>query len=634
MFGLGFHALSAAVLFGLIVPLVLFYFLKLKRPRLEVPSLYLWRQVVNDSRVNSPFQRFKRNLLLLLQLLILIALVLAAMQPFWRGREGRMKRLPVLVDCSASMAALDKPRGRSRLDEAKSRVSKLIDEMLPDQELCLVAFSRTARRATSFTNDKRLLRSALDAIEAEDVPSDIEAPLRLTQALARSASFDEVLLLTDGNVPARADFELSFKIDYQRLPPAGPNIGITAFNATRASAGDWQAFIGVEGSPDADLPATLELTVQDAGRPSPARVLGSERLVVTKGRAERVTFSVSGEKSVSLTATLKPDGFDSLAADNVAYLDLPRSRPLWVYAPATLASYRHALVTMPTIRLFPEEGGKTTETNYDLVITDREEDMAMSARTYLTVGFVPPELKPLVAIEQKGTEVVDWRRNATLLQHVELSDLIVLDRPASKEGVRPLDYESQGYEILAEGQRGPLLLEKRRGQEVFYHLLFHTDHSTLPYRIGFPILVSNLVQAALDQSGLAKAQGVRTGVLPPLPLKPGRAYAVEGPDGATRHETSDKQGLLAGIPAPKVGPYRVTEGGSDAAKLGASLVSPTETQLAGVEAIEFNEKLSVAASQAPLRTDRPLWWTLAVIAFAVLLGEWWLFQRRPGGFVR
>ncbi|MBM4035146.1 MAG: VWA domain-containing protein, partial [Planctomycetes bacterium] len=408
MSSLGFHVLSSAILFALIVPLVAFYFLKLKRPRLEVPSLYLWRQVVNDSRVNSPFQRFKRNLLLLLQLLVLIALVFAAMQPYWRGRESRAHRLPVLVDCSASMAALDKAGGRSRLDEAKGRVRKLIDEMLPDQELCLVAFSRTARRCTSFTNDRRLLRAALDAIAIEDVPSDIEAPLRLAQALGRAASFDEVLLLTDGNLPARADFELSFTIDYQRLPPAGPNIGLTAFNATRASGGDWQVFVGIEGSPDADLSATLELTEEPSapegrtpesasptrmpsapegrtpesasptrmpsapegrtpesasptrmpsapeGRtPGGARPLGSERIVITKGRAERITFSVSGDKAVGLTAKLVPDGFDSLASDNVAYLDLPRSRPLWVYAAPSLAAWRHALAAMPTVSLFP-----------------------------------------------------------------------------------------------------------------------------------------------------------------------------------------------------------------------------------------------------------------------------------------
>ena len=67
----GFQSLGSAWLFLLVAPLVVLYFLRLKRPHVRVPSLTLWRQVLADRRVNSPFQKFKRNLLLLLQLLLL-----------------------------------------------------------------------------------------------------------------------------------------------------------------------------------------------------------------------------------------------------------------------------------------------------------------------------------------------------------------------------------------------------------------------------------------------------------------------------------------------------------------------------------------------------------------------------------
>src|SRR3954452_17525294 len=122
-----FTALSSAWLFLLAIPLVVFYFLKLRRPRHVVPSLVLWRQVLADQRVNSPFQRFKRNILLLLQILLLLLLILAAMQPILRGYVSGTTRLPVLIDVSASMAALDKSGGQSRLDAPKAKVRELID---------------------------------------------------------------------------------------------------------------------------------------------------------------------------------------------------------------------------------------------------------------------------------------------------------------------------------------------------------------------------------------------------------------------------------------------------------------------------------------------------------------------------
>ena len=142
--GVSFSSLSSAWLFGLLVPLIVFYFLKLRRPRQLVPSLVLWRQVLADQRVNSPFQRFKRNILLLLQILLLALLALAAMQPFLRREPAMSARLAVLVDVSASMAA--KAGGKSRLEEAKERIRERIEALSPEQELALITFGKSARK--------------------------------------------------------------------------------------------------------------------------------------------------------------------------------------------------------------------------------------------------------------------------------------------------------------------------------------------------------------------------------------------------------------------------------------------------------------------------------------------------------
>src|SRR5690349_8808882 len=195
---LGFSSLINAWLFALLVPLIIFYFLKLRRPRMEIPSLALWRQVISDQRVNSPFQRFKRNLLLLLQVLLLCALALAAMQPFWPTGSDNAKSIPVLIDCSASMAAVDEPGGKSRLDVAKEEVTRLIDNLLPNQRLCLIAVDSTARRMTDFTDNQRVLHDALRKLEVRPVPSRLEDGLRMAQALARTADVQNVVFLSDG----------------------------------------------------------------------------------------------------------------------------------------------------------------------------------------------------------------------------------------------------------------------------------------------------------------------------------------------------------------------------------------------------------------------------------------------------
>ena len=242
----GFLSPSWAWLFLLIIPLVIVYFLKLKRPRFEIPSLVLWHSVINDQRVNSPFQRFRKHLLLWLQLAILLSLILAAMQPFLRGGPGSGNNLPILVDCSASMSAIDTRGGPTRMERAKERITELIDAALPGR-ICLIAVGAGARQLTEFTNNKRILAEALDTLTVRDVPGNLVDGLRMAQALARRETIGTVTLVSDGNFPdlqetadgqkiARVDVELPFKLQFEQLETDAVNMGITAFNARRQSA--------------------------------------------------------------------------------------------------------------------------------------------------------------------------------------------------------------------------------------------------------------------------------------------------------------------------------------------------------------------------------------------------------------
>jgi hypothetical protein len=617
-----------AHLFWLLVPLVIFYFLKLKRPRLEIPSLALWRSVLNDQRVNSPFQRFKRNILLLLQILLLVCLVLAAMQPYMPTGADRAEHLPILIDTSASMAAVDET-GLSRLDVAKKEVRKLINDLLPNQKLCLIAVSSTARRLTDFTDNQRVLRDALDQLEVSQVASRLEDALRMTQAMARTVPIETVVLYTDGNVPADVDFELPFQLNFQKLPPAGRNIGITALNARRADK-RWDVFVRIEGSrriEDKEAPpvsATVSL-IQNG------KELGNELISLESGQSQRIVFPVESAGMGTLEIRLKPSGFDALDSDNTAWLDLPPGRELAAFCPIELESYRHALKGLKDVILYPDEGGSTAA-SYDLVITDRKADADLEAGTFVFVGVLPDNLTRLVRIEDALAQVIDWQRSTPLLQHVLLTDVQIADRPVSAEGVRDRDYEEMGYEILAQGRTGPLILKKETGGRTEHYFLFNTDRSTLPYRVGFPILVSNAVQVAMQQAGLSEVRGEQTGVLPERHLKPDALYDVQVPDGTRSPVRAASDGVLSGVAAPAIGRYTIAESGREVASIGVSLLTVTETALATVDQLQFRE-LAVGKAGEMLKSDHPLWPTLAAVGFALLLGEWWYFQRRPGAAV-
>ncbi|MCX5662728.1 MAG: VWA domain-containing protein [Planctomycetota bacterium] len=622
----GFHALSSAWLFFLFIPVVLFYFLKLKRPRQEVPSLLLWRQVLQDQRVNSPFQRFKRNILLILQLLLLLLLVLAAMQPYWRGQASTIRRLPILIDTSASMAALDKAGGKSRLEVAREQVALMIDNLASDQELGLIAFGRTGRKLTDFTSNKRILRDALETLSVQDVPSDVEDGLRIAQALARSTPFDQAMLLSDGNFPMPERFDLPFKLDYRKLPGAGPNVGITALVAQRTGQEGWALFVSVETSSESPAGAAVEL-LRD-GKP-----VQTADLTVTRGKAERLSFKFTLDKPASFEVRLKPDGFDSLAADNVAFIDLAPARSVFVYAAPECLAARAALAVQPGVRLFPEEGkAGPGDSRYDLVITNKLADASMTSPVFAFLGVVPEDLKPLVRLSKTPTSAIDWTRTAPLVAHVELTDLLVVNGSEVGQGVRDNDFENLSYEALAYGQHGPLILQKRDATRSAYFILFAPEESTFPYRVGFPVMLANLVQQAMQQAGLAETQGQTTGVLPPQHFLAESNYTIQSPDGQTWTEKSDARGMLAGVAANRVGRYKISGSGAADKSVGVGLLNTSETSLTGAEQIRFAEASVKAESTATLKIDRSYWPWLAALALTVLLVEWWYYQRRPGGY--
>ena len=495
----GFSALINAWYFLLLVPLIIFYFLKLRRPRFDIPSLALWRQVVSDQRVNSPFQKFKRNLLLLLQILLLCSLIFGAMQPYLSSGAAQAQYLPVLIDNSASMAALDGPNGKSRLAEAKEKVTKLIEDLLPDQRLCLISVGSTARKLTDFTDNKRLLHEAVSRLEVSQVASRLEDGLRMAQAMSRVQPIDTVVLISDGNIPENVDFELPFKLNFQKLGFADSNVGIVDFNARRSRTG-WEVFARIEGTKQpvgSNGPATAK-TLCEYELLQNGQSIKQETVSIEGGHAERLVFKIATTVATSLELRIKPDGMDSLSADNIAFLEIPAPRPLAVYCPLRMETYRNALEALPDVNLYP--GAENEPKAVDLKFAEGPIAVGPEGRVNVNVGFVPDDLANLVELVTGQTEVVDWRRTSPLLQHVQLLDVQIADDPVLAKGVGERDFELAGYEILAQSRSGPLILERSANGQLDYQFLFHTDRSSLVYRVGFPILIQNITQLAAQHA--------------------------------------------------------------------------------------------------------------------------------------
>ncbi len=618
----GFSNLFGAWFFLAMIPLVVLYFLKLKRPRMEVPSLALWQSVVNDQRVNSPFQKFRRNLLLLLQLLMLACLIIALMQPFLQADAEHADYLPILIDCSASMAALDQADNKSRLDLVKEQVQELIDNLRGDQKIALFSFASSGRRLTEFTNDRRLLTRALQQLTPADMPGQLDDVLRMAAAYTRTFDIENVIVMTDGNLPDQVDFELPFALDIRRLEAGGPNIGITEMSARRSGTDEWEVFIRAAGSTE-DLRGG-EIQLYENGQQTAA-----QSIEVASDESQRMVFPVASDQLRFLEARLVPAGFDSLAIDNSVWLTLPEVRALKAWASPSLSSWHHALRVLSQVEV-ETTGATPVAPEYDLIVSDSEDLGGSVAAVQIFVGLIPGDLNGLVTIKEDIATVVDWNRTAPLLRHVQMGDVQIGEQPAYAKDVSARDLEERGYEVLVDGNAGPLLLQRREGLKISFWFLFHTDRSTLPYRLGFPIIAANAVEASLKQASLSDVSAAATGTLPPLIVEASREYTIKSPDGEEVILQSSDSGVLSGAAASRVGRYDVYDGTDLLTSIGTGLLNARETSLQASDEIRFTE-MSVATDDAvALESDRPLWWLLALAAFGFMLVEWWYFQRGRG----
>jgi hypothetical protein len=612
---MSFNILAAAWFFFLIIPLVAFYFLKLRRTRLEISSLVLWQQVLQDSRVNSPFQKFKKNLLLLLQLLLLCLLIFAAMDPFILGKSSGLK-LPVLVDCSASMGAAD-DKGRTRLDAVKAKLLKLVENKKDAQEIAIISYAKTAKRECSFTSNRQVLKSVIEKLQVKDLEGELEEALKVTQAMTKSSKFGEVLLYTDGNVKDVPTFNLSFKLNYQQIGKEFlANLGITRLSARRAGTSNWMVFVQLDSTAAYKDSAQLEI-YQDGLK------IGTERVLPGENGRERISFRVDGSKPSLIEVRLIPGGADSMKSDNNAWLNLQLARPLNVYVADNNEAVLKILKNIAGLNLVQRDADLI-----DLVITDKQEDAELTSTCMLTFGVIPDDLRQYFTWSEEQSRIIDWERSDLLLQHVSLKDILMLRSLNYSPGSGQSSIEKKSYEIITFGEKAPVAVKKNFGDSTRYSFFFHYQQSTLPYKVAFPILLTNMVNKALADSGLSEKTGNKTGILPEFLLLPNTDYEVIKPDGKESVK-SNEFGLVNGIAAPVSGQYSFKKGGTSVEETSVSLLSTLETRLEVLDSVKFNEVTVEIATEEAV-TDKPLWPMLAAIAFALLLLEWWFYQKRPG----
>ena len=695
--------ISPLALLGLIFlpAVVAMYLLKLRRDEAVVPSTLLWQRLVADVEANAPWQRLRRSLLLLLQLLLVLILAALAARPFLERPAGLAQDLVLVIDTSASMAATDV--APDRLTAAKALALDALRDLPAGGKVSVIAAGRTARVVVNATTDLGRVRAAVEDLAVSPASGDLGDALNLADALAARSGDAEILVATDAALATKPTTRLEHGVTVLQVGRDRKNQAIVALAVRQGSSGVTRSvFVSIANLDIESSQRRLQLYGDGV-------LLEARDIVLDpQTRSEAIIDDIPVDvEVVEVRLDAEAEGAaDALALDDRAWAVVPPDRLRRILLVSEGDPYLEtALTYLPNTELYgvsPTDYGASTHPElFDLVIFE---------------GAVPDELPPtaVLAIAPAETNVLgevvgslkdpgigSLDPDEPVLRYVDLSTTHI--GSASK-----LALPAWARTIIPGPGGAPLLYAGELDGRKAGVLAFEPRQSDLPLQVAFPILVSNLAGELMGGSA-APTEAVAPGDPVSLPLASGAtALEVTRPDGTVielspgtaggatvSFSQTDQLGVYTAVPVfpdatPTPGPTTsasATPAGSGAAspspsasaggsptpvptappsdpnapnRFAVDLFDPGESNIApgSAEAIEALGGGPGSASPAPsgsaapatatpaptgsptasggtgagTTADRPpardeLWVPIVLIAIAVLLAEWIVYQR-------
>ena len=229
---LGVTSLLGLLGFLVLVPFIIIYLIKPKAVKLSIPSLMFFEKASRHKATKTFLKKLLRNLLFLIQLIVLLVLALSLVGPWLSMKEVvSSKNTVIVLDVSASMQAGD--RFEIALSETKKLLGRKNTLVLAGSEP-VVALEKVSRGE---------LKSFLSSLEVTDAESNIGDSIILAGELLKDTEGRVVVISdfvhTKGMVPLTAKNVLESKgipVNFVPVSSEGVNLGIVNVKVEESKA--------------------------------------------------------------------------------------------------------------------------------------------------------------------------------------------------------------------------------------------------------------------------------------------------------------------------------------------------------------------------------------------------------------
>ena len=522
--------LAPLALLGLLfLPVVVaMYLLRLRRDEQIVPSTLLWQRLMADIEANAPWQRLRRSLLLLLQLLLVALLAILAARPFLERPAGLAGDVVIVIDTSASMAATDVTP--NRLEAAKDLAIEALKDLPAGGKVSVIAAGKTARVVANGTTDLGRVRAAIDSIAISPSTGDLADALRLANALAARSGDAEILVATDAALASKPEVRLDHPVSVLQVGRGRSNQAIVALAVRTAPSGvSRSVFVSIA---NLDLERSeRRLEVWGDGVLLEARDVYNDPQTRTEVIIDDVPHDVAVVEVRLSRETEEGSVSDLLELDDRAWAIVPPDHLRRILLVGEGDPYLEtALSYLPNTELYgvtlEKFGADTHPELFDLIVFEGALPATLPDRPILAIG--PERSSPLGDVTGVLRDPLIGALDADepILRYVDLSTTHV-------GTARKMTLPAWARTIIPGPAGAPLLYTGTRDGFASAVLAFQPRQSDLPLQVAFPILMSNLVGELLGGSA-APTEAVEPGSPVTLPVPAGATgLTVTRPDGST-----------------------------------------------------------------------------------------------------
>ncbi len=610
----------ALALSALALPILVLYMMRLRRHPVTVSSLMLWRRVLRDREANVPWQKLRRNLLMLLQLTVLAMLIIALARPYVSVPTVVSGAIVILLDASASMNATDLLP--SRFDAAREAAEQIVMGIGPDETVTIITAGPSPEVIIGATDDRDALLAALRRATPTGGEADWHSALALAAAGARGAERFTLVVISDGGLPDDLPV-MPGRVHYVPIGSQGYNWGVTALSARPGPDGRPQLFTRVTNfGPEADS-AILSLEVDGV-------LIGARRLELPPGGSHEMITRLPEDAHIIRAYLTRPSDSrlpDLLPLDDEAWTvyEPPAGGRVLIVSEGNLFLER-AFASQPGVRAFraSPEGGMPQE-RFDLYVLDSwlPPDGIWPPGDLFIIN--PPGSTDMFTVagqsyEVAEIEVADDPRTA----YLDLGDLSLL-RFTIVEGLEWAD-------VLIRAGDMPLLVAGERDGRKVAILTFALSDSDLPLRVAWPVLISNLLAWYAPARMFSLPDGIRPGetLLIRLPPEDVAELHIGKPDGSTIVLVPDgPEAIFTETDLP--GLYHVEALASDGEivaeqYVAVNLFSGAESSVSPAAQIELLGS-ETGGPEDGLTARREFWHIPVAVALILMAVEWWVYHR-------